>query len=99
LLSVSALGLLLDRSRRDVQHGAVQRPAFGKIERVDLDLGGLAGADKANVAVLHHCFDLEPAIERHHFEQRLSRGHDPAYRVYGELLDLPVDRRAQDLQP
>jgi hypothetical protein len=64
----------------------VQQPVFRKAEGVDLDLGLLPGADKADSVVRHHRLDLEPAFERHHFEQCLGRGDEAARGVDCELL-------------
>jgi hypothetical protein len=54
--------------------------------------------DKADVAVLHHRLDLEPAVERHHLEQRLGRSRGRLKR--GERIAVG-ERRAQpcDIEP
>ena len=76
----------------------MEQPVFGEVEGVDLDFGRLAGMDEPDILIRHFRFDLEVAVARHHFEQRLRGRHDAADRMHRELLHGAVDGRGQTLQ-
>ena len=88
-----------DGVARDVEDAPRQEPVAGEGEGVDLDLGVLAFAHKADIPVRDHGLDLELAAGRHHHEQRLRRRHHPAHGVDGELLHRAGDRSDEVLEP
>jgi hypothetical protein len=69
---------------------SVQRPepVAGETEGVDLNFGGLAGMEEADIAVRHHGLDLKVAVERYDRHQLPRRRHHAADRVNRELLHL-----------
>ena len=83
----------------DAEHSAVQEAVTGEIEGVDLDLGFMAGLDKADVAVRHHGFDFQPAVARYDHQQGLRRRDNAADRVDRELLHHAVNGSGQQLKP
>ena len=76
----------------------MQEAVAGEIEGVDLDLGFMAGLDKADVAVRHHGFDFQPAVARYDHQQGLRRRDDAADGVDRELLHHAVDGSGQELK-
>jgi hypothetical protein len=88
-----------DRVLRDAEHLAAQQAVAGEVEGIDLDLGILARAHEADIAVRQHGLDLEPALARHHHHQRLCRRDDAADRMHRKLLHHAVERRGKGLQP
>jgi hypothetical protein len=56
-----------------------------------------AGAHEADVLVLDHGLDLEPAVGGNQDHDRLRRSHHPAHGMDGDLLHHAVDGRGQGL--
>src|SRR5471032_3114835 len=70
-----------------------------EVERINLDFGILARMNKADIRIRYFRFDLDGAFGGHNREQRLRWSNYASHCVHGKLLDDPIDRRREDLQP